>query len=477
MKSMLIEKSRKNVGGTWVNSETRINIGEIFNGQPIRHNPLGLPDVAEVEVVRHFTDLSYQSHGVDNGFYPLGSCTMKYNPKRHERYANLQGFRAIHPFQPVEDIQGTLKLLFNLQGYIAELTGMAHVSLQPAAGAHGEFAGLLVIRKYFETRNEKRKIILIADSAHGTNPSSATMAGYECRIVPTTPKGLLDIHSLREQMNHEVAGLMLTNPSTLGLFEENISEIATIVHEKGGLLYYDGANLNALMGIVRPGDMGFDVIHINTHKTLSTPHGGGGPGAGPLGVKQFLEPFLPVPVVRQNDVADSYWLDFDRPQTIGRVKQHLGHFSVLVKAYSYILAMGPQGLKQASEDAVLNANYLQYHLADILPPVFETPCMHECLLSGDSLPVTPYSFVKRLIDHGIHPPTLVGAGCVYFPSGLKNSMLIEPTETETKASLDHFVNILHEIFREALVDAAFVNQAPHIGKTRKIPEVATVLNT
>lgn len=474
MKQTLLSKSRRSSSADPFTDPIRARFLATFAGRTLRSGTLNLPDVSESEVVRHFTGLSYQSHGADNGFYPLGSCTMKYNPKAHDRYANLQGFRAVHPLQPVEDMQGTLELLYRLEDAIAEITGMDNVSLQPAAGAHGEFAGLLIFRRHFAKKGEDRDVILIADSAHGTNPSSASMAGYLCRIIPTTRGGLLDLDSLREQMNDRVAGLMLTNPSTFGLFEENIAEIAEIVHARGGLLYYDGANLNALMGLVRPGDMGFDVVHINTHKTLSTPHGGGGPGAGPIGVKAFLEPYLPVPVIRKSD--SGYHLDDNRPESIGRVKQHIGHVGILIRAYCYILAMGAEGLKQASADAVLNANYLQFHLANILPPVFEKMCMHECLLSGRLLPVTSHSFAKRLIDHEIHPPTLVGAGCVYFPSDLKDAMLIEPTETETKQSLDYLISVFQKTYHEALSDAAFVNQSPHLGRTRKIPVSARALS-
>jgi glycine dehydrogenase subunit 2 len=434
-----------------------------------RRQPLDLPDVPEVEVVRYFTALSYESHGVDNGFYPLGSCTMKYNPRRAERLAALDGFRAIHPRQPEEDIQGMLQLLFELQQHLAELTGMDAMSLQPAAGAHGELAGLLMMKKHFQQLGQRRETILIADSAHGTNPSSAAMAGFTCKIVPTTAAGLMDVEVLRREMTDTVAGLMLTNPSTLGLFESNTAAIAGIVHERGGLLYFDGANLNALMGIVRPGDMDFDVVHVNVHKTLGAPHGGGGPGAGPVGVKRALERYLPIPVVRHDAREGRYFLDTQRPLSIGRMKLHVGHVGVLIKAYCYLLSMGPAGLRRASEDAVLNANYVQHHLRQILPPVFDAPCMHECLLSGAQLPVDAYSFVKRLIDHGIHPPTLVGAGCVYFPSALNEAMLIEPTETETKDSLDDFIAAMRRTYQEAERDAAFAAQAPHLGRTRKIP--------
>jgi glycine cleavage system protein P-like pyridoxal-binding family len=475
VKEMLGTRKAPGIAGGWVLTEAEEELDYAHLGDRGRQQPLDLPDVSEVEVVRYFTGLSYESHGVDNGFYPLGSCTMKYNPRRSERLAGLDGFRAIHPLQPEEDIQGVLQLLFEVQQYLAELTGMDAVSLQPAAGAHGELAGLLMIKKYFQEKGQRRQTILIADSAHGTNPSSATMAGFTCRIVPTTDAGLLDVGVLRREMTDTVAGLMLTNPSTLGLFERNTATIATIVHEKGGLLYFDGANLNALMGIIRPGDMGFDVVHVNVHKTLGAPHGGGGPGAGPVGVKKPLDRYLPIPFVKRDPVDGRYSLDTDRPLSVGRMKLHFGHVGVLIKAYCYLLSMGPEGLRQAAEDAVLNANYVQHHLREILPPVFDVPCMHECLLSGAQLPVDSYSFVKRLIDYGIHPPTLVGAGCVYFPSVLKEAMLIEPTETETKDSLDGFIAMMRRTYDEATRDAVFAKQAPHLGRTRKIPQNARAL--
>lgn len=474
----LLEQSRAGVGGSWIRNESGFeaeNCESFFDDLELRAEPLGLPDVAEIEVVRHFMQLSSVSHGVDSGSYPLGSCTMKYNPKRNDYLAGLDGFKGVHPHQPTETLQGVLSLMHHLQELLAEITGMDTFSLQPAAGAQGELAGLLVIKSYFAERKENRPIILIADSAHGTNPSTATMAGFTCRIIPTDAEGFMDIKVLQNQMTEEVAGIMLTNPSTLGLFEEHILSISKIVHEQGGLLYYDGANLNALMGITRPGDMGFDIVHVNTHKTFATPHGGGGPGAGPVGVKSFLEKFLPVPVITPS-VEGNFILDYERPDSIGRLKSHLGHFAVLVRAYCYILSMGPDGLRQASEDAVLNANYMLQHLRDIFPPPFDKTCMHECLVSGEKLPTTPYSFAKRLIDHGIHPPTLVGAGCVYYPDQLSNAMLIEPTETETKESLDHMIAVFREIFNESLEDVDFVNSAPHTGLTRKVPQESKVID-
>jgi glycine dehydrogenase subunit 2 len=391
---------------------------------------------------------------------------MKYNPKRNDAAASLTGFRDAHPHQPPETLPGLWEMMHRLQRYIAELTGMDDVSLQPAAGAHGELAGLLIIHKYYATRGDKRSVVLIADAAHGTNPASAAMAGFTCRILPTTRNGLMDMKALERELTSDVAALMLTNPSTFGLFEEGIEEIARLVHGNGSLLYYDGANMNALMGIARPGDMGFDVMHLNVHKTLSTPHGGGGPGGGPIGVRRFLRDYLPAPVAVHAD--GRYSPRYDLPHSIGRVKSFYGHVAVLVRAYAYILTMGAAGLKEASENAVLNANYVQARLSDFLPPVFDKTCMHECLLSGSGLTVSAYSFAKRLIDYGIHPPTLVGAGCVYFGDALKSAMLIEPTETETKESLDHLIAIFRTILGEAQANQALVETAPHSSPVGKV---------
>ncbi|MCW5320023.1 aminomethyl-transferring glycine dehydrogenase subunit GcvPB [Verminephrobacter aporrectodeae] len=411
---------------------------------------IGLPQVSEVDVVRHFTRLSQESHGVDNGPYPLGSCTMKYNPKRNDELARLPGFACAHPMQDADTLGGVWEMYERLQAMVCEITGMDACCLAPAAGAQGEFAGLLMIRRHFARFGVHRPVVLVPDSAHGTNPASAAMAGFACRIVPSDAKGRVDRQLLRAMLTPEVAAFMLTNPSTLGLFEDQIVEIADAVHANGSLLYYDGANLNALMGIVRPGDMGFDLVHVNVHKTFSTPHGGGGPGAGPVAVKAALAQYLPGPVVvRRSGLAQP---DGDRPLSIGRIKAFHGHVGVLLRAYGYLRTMGARGLRQASENAVLNANYLQHRLAPMLPPVYAQLCKHETLLSGAKLKTSVRQFAKRLIDYGIHPPTLVGAGCVYFPGDLKSAMLIEPTETETKASLDCQVDIFQRIFNEDAMD-------------------------
>jgi len=473
----LAEKSLPHTGGAWCLDEfAQPPVAADWHADlPLRTAALGLSSLPEVEVVRHYTALSNLSHGVDNGTYPLGSCTMKYNPKSHDFYTTLDGFRHVHPAQPAHTVSGLAEMFADLQSYIAELTGMDHMSLQPAAGAHGELAGLLIIRKYMEFKNQPRNVILIADSAHGTNPSSAAMAGFVCKILGTTADGLLDLADLKRELKPDVAGLMLTNPSTLGLFEENILEIAKQVHANGSLLYYDGANMNALMGISRPGDMGFDVVHINTHKTLSTPHGGGGPGAGPVGVKAFLKDFLPTPIAVRDGGGARFVSDL--PHTIGQMKGHFGHTLVLLRAYAYILSMGPDGLREASENAVLNANYVKERLREKFPPVFDKLCMHECLLSGQEIPVSIYSFAKRLIDHGLHPPTLVGAGCVYYPERFRQTMLIEPTETETKENLDQLIASFLSVYSESVADRQFVEHAPHSRKTSKVPEGASVLES
>lgn len=431
-----------------------------------RRQSIGLPEVAEVDVVRHYTRLSQESHGVDNGPYPLGSCTMKYNPKRNDELAREPGFARAHPMQPAETLGGVWELYDRLQGMICEVTGMDACCLAPAAGAHGELAGLLMIRAHFAHSNDARRVVLVPDSAHGTNPASAAMAGFDCRIVPSDLRGRVDLAALGEMLTADVAAFMLTNPSTLGLFEDQIVEIAQLVHANGSLLYYDGANLNALMGIVRPGDMGFDVVHVNVHKTFSTPHGGGGPGAGPVACKQMLAPYLPNPVAtRRGGIAVR---DDNRPRSIGRVKNFHGHVGVLLRAYGYLRTMGSKGLREASQNAVLNANYLQHKLAHILPPVYRQFCKHETLLSGEKLNTSARQFAKRLIDYGIHPPTLVGAGCVYFPGDLKSAMLIEPTETETKASLDYQVGIFQKVFDEDATDGALLESAPISRKIARI---------
>lgn len=434
-----------------------IDLDKILDDKYIRKEEANLPEVSELDAVRHFTQLSQRNHGVDSGFYPLGSCTMKYNPKINELVARFDGFAKIHPYQSEKSVQGALELMYNLDMYLSEITGMDKISLQPAAGSHGELAGLMIIKAYHQNRGDhKRNIIVVPDSAHGTNPASAAVAGFNIVEIKSNDDGGMDIDSLKSVMSDEIAGLMLTNPNTLGLFDENILEIADIVHNAGGLLYYDGANTNAIMGIARPGDMGFDVVHLNLHKTFSTPHGGGGPGAGPVGVKKDLIPFLPTPIVSKND--KEYFLDYDRPLSIGKVRSFYTNFGVIVRAYTYILSMGAKGLRDASEMAVTNANYIANKLKDVYFLPFDRICMHECVFSGrwqKDKGVSTLDIAKRLLDFGYHPPT------IYFPLIVPEALMIEPTEVESKETLDEFISVLRQIAKEADEDPEIVKTAPH----------------
>jgi glycine dehydrogenase subunit 2 len=439
---------------------------ELIPSELLRSEPAALPEVYEVDVIRHYTELSRRNFGVDNGFYPLGSCTMKYNPKVNEDVARYSGLAKIHPYQPEESIQGALELLYTLQNDLAGLTGMDAVTLQPAAGAHGEWTGLMMIRAYHESRGEHRIKVIVPDSSHGTNPASATVAGFETVTIPSTARGLVDLDALRAAVGSDTAALMLTNPNTLGLFEEQITEIAEIVHEAGGLLYYDGANSNAIMGITRPGDMGFDVVHLNLHKTMSTPHGGGGPGAGPVGVKKLLVPFLPKPLVVKNENGTYSW-DTEQADSIGRVKAYYGNFGILVRAYAYIRTYGPDGLRAVSECAVLNANYMMHRLA----PYYEIPypgvCKHEFVMSGRGLKkfgVRTLDVAKRLLDFGYHPPT------VYFPLNVEECIMIEPTETESKETLDGFIDTMIRIAKEAEENPELVLNAPYTTAVTRLDE-------
>lgn len=442
-------------------------LDELIPGGLLRSEDAVLLEVSEVDVIRHYTALSRRNFGVDNGFYPLGSCTMKYNPKINEDVARFSGFAKIHPYQPEESIQGALELMHTLQNDLAALTGMDAVSLQPAAGAHGEWTGLMMIRAYHESRGETRTKVIVPDSSHGTNPASAAQAGLITVTIPSNEQGMVDLEALKAAVGDDTCALMLTNPSTLGLFETQIVEIAQIVHEAGGLLYYDGANSNAIMGITRPGDMGFDVVHLNLHKTMSTPHGGGGPGAGPVGVKAKLVPFLPQPTaVKKED--GSFALDYGGPQSIGRVKAFYGNFGILVRAYTYIRTYGPDGLREVSENAVLNANYMMHRLA----PYFEVPfpgvCKHEFVLSGRKLKqetgVRTLDVAKRLLDFGYHPPT------VYFPLTVEECLMIEPTETESKETLDGFIDTMIQIVEEAKTNPDMVLNAPHTTEISRLDE-------
>jgi glycine dehydrogenase subunit 2 len=441
-----------------------------------------LPEVAEPEIVRHYNRLSKRNFDLDTGFYPLGSCTMKHNPKLHERVAALDGHAKLHPLQDPHRAQGALELMWRLQGALGEIAGLPHVSLHPSAGSHGELAGVLLTRAFHEDRGEQRTKVLTPDTAHGTNPATVTMAGYEVVKVGTDDRGNVDLDDLRAKADEDVACLMLTNPSTVGLFEPGIEEIAQIVHGVGATLYYDGANLNAIMGICRPGDMGFDIVHFNLHKSFTQPHGGGGPGAGPIAVSDRIEPFLPRPqVVRISDPTHSnghgssvfYDLDDDRPKSIGRLRGFQGNYGVFVRAYAYIRSLGAAGLRDVSETAVLNANYLLAKLRaegvlEHLPAAYERVCMHEFVLSGApmkrDLKIRTLDLAKRLLDFGVHPPT------VYFPLLVDEAMLIEPTETETKETLDRFAEILTTILREAAEDPEVARTAPHTTPVRRLDE-------
>jgi glycine dehydrogenase subunit 2 len=433
-----------------------------------RREPPRLPEVGESELVRHFTELASRNFGIDTGFYPLGSCTMKYNPRINEEVVALPGFRDLHPHQEEEGAQGALELEWRLQEMLAEICGLDAVSLQPAAGSQGELTGLMLIRAYFAERGalEQRRRVVIPDTAHGTNPASVTMAGFDLVGVKTDARGNVDIDDLRAKVDERTAALMLTNPSTLGLFDERIEEIERIFHGAGALMYYDGANLNAVCGISRPGDMGFDVVHINLHKTFSQPHGGGGPGGGPIAVRDILEPYLPTPVVVRD--GDRFVLDYDRPRSIGRVRGFTGPFGVFVRAYAFIRAYGP-ALREMSEVAVLNANYLLARLGEAYELPFERLCMHEFVLSGRRLKrdhgVSTLDVAKRLMDYGFHPPT------IYFPLVVPEALMIEPTETETLETLDAFADALLSIAREAAEEPELLLEAPHTRPVRRLDEV------
>jgi glycine dehydrogenase subunit 2 len=432
----------------------------------IREEEAELPEVSELDIMRHYTALSRRNHGVDSGFYPLGSCTMKYNPKINENVARFNGFAHVHPLQDESSVQGALELLYDLQQHLIEITGMDEVTLQPAAGAHGEWTGLMLIRAFHEANGDmKRTKVIVPDSAHGTNPASATIAGLETITVKSNEHGLVDLEDLRRVVGEDTAALMLTNPNTLGLFEENILEMAEIVHGVGGKLYYDGANLNAVLSKARPGDMGFDVVHLNLHKTFTGPHGGGGPGSGPVGVKADLIPFLPKPVIAKR--GEEYVFDYDRPQSIGRVKPYYGNFGINVRAYTYIRSMGPDGLKAVTEYAVLNANYMMRRLAEYYDLPFDRHCKHEFVLSGrrqKKLGVRTLDIAKRLLDFGYHPPT------IYFPLNVEECIMIEPTETESKETLDSFIDIMIQIAKEAEENPEVVQEAPHTTVVGRLDE-------
>lgn len=491
MTKVIFEKTN-NIDGVNISDKVE-NLDQIIDKKFLRQTSLNLPQISELEVLRHYKELSDKNFCIEKGFYPLGSCTMKYNPKVNEMLANLEGFTNLHPLQSDEDSQGALELMYNLQNVLKEITGMDAISLQPAAGAHGELSGMMIIKKYFDTKGEKRTKVIIPDSAHGTNPASADMCGFECVEIKSNANGQVDIEALKAVLDKDVAAIMMTNPNTLGLFEENILEISKIMHENGSLLYYDGANFNAIMGYTNPKLMGFDVVHINLHKTFATPHGGGGPGAGPIGVVEKLKDFLPVPIIdkvsdvmlnsfqhrtserpcdpetssgRRNAKNIEYFRNYDLKNSIGKVKCFYGNFGVLVRAYAYILMMG-KDLKTVSEDAVLSANYLKEKLKGAYDLPYDYPCMHEFVLSGEKQKEQGAStlwIAKRLMDENTHPPT------VYFPLIVHEAIMIEPTESENKERLDEFVDVMLKIAKEIEQSPEIALNSPQKASVKKIDE-------
>ncbi|MDD3715894.1 MAG: aminomethyl-transferring glycine dehydrogenase subunit GcvPB [Candidatus Marinimicrobia bacterium] len=441
-------------------------IEKIVPAHHLRTSPCALPEVAEPELVRHYVNLSTLNHHVDKDFYPLGSCTMKYNPKINEAFAASPCISEVHPLQPDANIQASLKIYHDVERFLCEITGMDAFTLQPAAGSHGELTGVMIMRQYHEHQKNHKTRILIPDSAHGTNPSSVNIGGYQAVTVASTPEGLVDLDDLRAKLDDDVAGFMLTNPNTLGIFEKNVLQIAELIHSVDGLMYMDGANMNALLGIVKTADMHFDITHINLHKTFSTPHGGGGPGAGPIGVVKKLVPYLPVPRVIKD--KDNYHLSWEHPESIGKVMAFWGNYSVIVKTWVYIRMLGEAGLKDVAKHAIINANYIRASLEDIYELPYKTPPMHECVFSGDrqkSRGVRALDIAKRLLDYGMHAPT------VYFPLIVHEALMIEPTETENKASLDHFIAVMRKIDEESREHPELLTSAPQNTPVRRIDEL------
>ena len=442
----------------------------VLGSANVRSEIEGFPEVSEVEAIRHFTRLSTWNYAIDLGLYPLGSCTMKYNPRVNELVARLDGLAWAHPYQPESLSQGAMQVIADLESALLEITGMDAITLQPAAGAHGELTGILLVRAYLESQGNPRKRILVPDSAHGTNPATASMAGYSVQNIKSNDKGMMDVEQLFQLLDHDsahdIAALMVTNPSTLGIFEEDIAKVAGILHSKGAMLYMDGANMNALVGLTRPGDFGVDVMHLNLHKTFSTPHGGGGPGSGPVAIKKHLEPFLPVPVLKK--VSDAWHFDYNRPQSIGRVRAFYGNFGVLVRALAYILAHGGPGLRNATVDALMNANYIRRKLEPHYDLPYSSPSMHEVVFSDDRQAahgVKTGDLAKRLIDYGFHPYT------VSFPTIVHGAIMIEPTETESKRELDLFIDAMISIAQEIDTDPKSILQAPYSTRTSRVDEV------
>jgi len=465
---LIFEKSKEGQIGIDFNNEAQYDYFLPKNLE--REAKAILPEISELEVMRHFTELSNKNFCIEKGFYPLGSCTMKYNPKVNEFVANLDGFASIHPNMPEENAQGALELMYKLQESLCQITGMDAMTLQPAAGAHGELCGMLIVKKYFEKLGETRKKVIVPDSAHGTNPATARMCGFEIVEIKSNEKGQVSIEALKEVLNDDVAAIMMTNPNTLGLFEENILEISELMHQNGSLLYYDGANLNAIMGITNPAKMGFDIVHINLHKTFSTPHGGGGPGAGPVGVVAKLKEFLPVPIIDFDE--KKYFKNYNIPSSIGQLKAFYGNFGILVRAYTYILMMG-NSLKKVSQDAVMSANYLKEKLKKTYHLHYDITCMHEFVLSSKNQSeqgIHTINIAKRMMDYGIHPPT------VYFPLIAPEAIMIEPTESESKDVLDNFIEIMEKIALEAIENPELVLNAPYSTPVLKIDETLAARN-
>ena len=464
---LIFEKSCEGTGCTLL-PKCDVDIYEVGDKDK-RQLELKLPELSENDLSRHYTELVKKTHGVNDGFYPLGSCTMKYNPKINEDMAKLPGFTKIHPLQPEDTMKGCIEVMELTKKYLCEITGMDDMTLQPAAGAHGEFTGLLLIKAYHESRGDfKRKKIIVPDSAHGTNPASAVMAGFTVVSIPSGEDGLVDLEKLKEVVGDDIAGLMLTNPNTVGLFDKNILEITRIIHEAGGLAYYDGANLNAIMGVARPGDMGFDVIHTNLHKTFSTPHGGGGPGSGPVGCKKMLSKFLPNPSIDEDGKFEY------RPESIGQVKSYYGNFLVIVRALTYISTLGKEGIPEASKNAVLNANYMMARLSDLYTMAYNETCMHEFVMSLESLKketgISAMDIAKGLLDKHIHPPTM------YFPLIVHEALMIEPTETESKKTLDNAIEVLRDLYNTAKNSPEELHQAPVKTAVRRLDEVKAARN-
>ncbi|MBO8131892.1 MAG: aminomethyl-transferring glycine dehydrogenase subunit GcvPB [Candidatus Marinimicrobia bacterium] len=456
MEKLIFEYSKEGKIGYSLPEFDYKEVEQLIPDEYLRIKEAELPEVSEPEVVRHFIKLSTLNHHVDKDFYPLGSCTMKYNPKINEKLASLSGFTELHPLQDESSVQGALQIMYELEKYLCEITGMNSATLQPAAGSHGELTGVMIMKKYHNKKGENREYILVPDSAHGTNPSSVSSCGFKALSLKTDENGMVDLEDLKEKMNENVAGLMLTNPNTLGIFEENVEKLSEIVHSYDGIMYMDGANLNALLGIVRPGDMGFDIVHINLHKTFSTPHGGGGPGSGPIAVSKRLEKFLPVPrIVLKNG---KYSFDYNRPDSIGKVLSFYGNFGIIVRAYVYIRMMGIEGLKKASKNAIINANYLKEKIKKYYEVPYDRPCMHEFVASGKNLKrygVRTLDIAKRILDFGMHAPT------IYFPLIVPEALMIEPAETESKETLDRFIDVMIKIRKEAEENPDLLHEAPH----------------